>query len=152
MKTAALENPNLAPSRNHVVADLAQLVKARLTLLVLLTTSVIRPSATPANARSTPPWRATAASNEACRSADPAGARRHRCARAGGGGRRRGSEAAQRRRFGLPDDPLVGGHDGVALGQADAHGERRGRVGPRSHLPIVRRRGEGVTDTGQLPG
>ena len=40
MKTAALENPNLAPSRNHVVADLAQLVKARLTLLVLLTTSV----------------------------------------------------------------------------------------------------------------
>src|SRR6266566_5472853 len=40
MKTAALENPNLAPSRNHVVADLAELVKARLTLLVLLTTSV----------------------------------------------------------------------------------------------------------------
>src|SRR6266516_7329278 len=40
MKTVALENPNLAPSRNHVVADLAQLVKARLTLLVLLTTAV----------------------------------------------------------------------------------------------------------------
>jgi heme o synthase len=40
MKTAALENPNLAPSRNHAVADLAELVKARLTLLVLLTTAV----------------------------------------------------------------------------------------------------------------
>jgi len=40
MKTAALENPNLAPSRNHVVADLAELVKARLTLLVLVTTAV----------------------------------------------------------------------------------------------------------------
>jgi protoheme IX farnesyltransferase len=40
MKTAALENANLAPSRNHVVADLAELVKARLTLLVLLTTAV----------------------------------------------------------------------------------------------------------------
>ena len=40
MKTAALENPNLAPSRNHVVADLAELVKARLTLLVLLPASV----------------------------------------------------------------------------------------------------------------
>jgi heme o synthase len=40
MKTAALENANLAPSRNHVVADLAELVKARLTLLVLVTTAV----------------------------------------------------------------------------------------------------------------
>src|SRR5438552_4119450 len=37
MKTAALENVNLAPSRNRVVAEL---VKARLTLLVLLTTAV----------------------------------------------------------------------------------------------------------------
>jgi len=40
MKTAALENANLVPSRNRVVADLAELVKARLTLLVLLTTAV----------------------------------------------------------------------------------------------------------------
>jgi protoheme IX farnesyltransferase len=40
MKTAALENPNLAPSRNRVVADLAELVKARLTLLVLVTAAV----------------------------------------------------------------------------------------------------------------
>src|SRR4029077_21069913 len=40
MKTAALENSNLAPSRHGVVADLAELVKARLTLLVLLTTAV----------------------------------------------------------------------------------------------------------------
>jgi heme o synthase len=40
MKTAALENANLASSRNHVVADLAELLKARLTLLVLLTTAV----------------------------------------------------------------------------------------------------------------
>jgi len=40
VKTAALENVNLAPSRNRVVADLAELVKARLTLLVLLTTAV----------------------------------------------------------------------------------------------------------------
>jgi protoheme IX farnesyltransferase len=40
MKTAALENANLAPSRHRVVADLAELVKARLTLLVLLTTAV----------------------------------------------------------------------------------------------------------------
>jgi heme o synthase len=39
MKTAALENANLTPSRNRVVADLAELVKARLTLLVLLTTA-----------------------------------------------------------------------------------------------------------------
>ena len=40
MKIAALENSNLAPSRNRVVADLAELVKARLTLLVLVTTAV----------------------------------------------------------------------------------------------------------------
>jgi protoheme IX farnesyltransferase len=40
MKTAALENSNLAPSRHGVIADLAELVKARLTLLVLLTTAV----------------------------------------------------------------------------------------------------------------
>jgi protoheme IX farnesyltransferase len=40
MKTAAIENPNLVPSRGRVVADLAELVKARLTLLVLLTTAV----------------------------------------------------------------------------------------------------------------
>src|SRR6058998_248546 len=40
MKTAAIENPNLAASRNRLVSDLAELVKARLTLLVLLTTAV----------------------------------------------------------------------------------------------------------------
>jgi protoheme IX farnesyltransferase len=40
MKTAAIQNPNLVPSRGRVVADLAELVKARLTLLVLLTTAV----------------------------------------------------------------------------------------------------------------
>jgi protoheme IX farnesyltransferase len=40
MKTAALENANLAASHNRLVADLAELVKARLTLLVLLTTAV----------------------------------------------------------------------------------------------------------------
>src|SRR5437773_9545571 len=40
MKTAALGNPNLAPSPNRFLADLAVLVKARLTLLVLLTTAV----------------------------------------------------------------------------------------------------------------
>jgi protoheme IX farnesyltransferase len=40
MKTAALEDPNLAVSRNRVFGDLAELVKARLTLLVLLTTAV----------------------------------------------------------------------------------------------------------------
>src|SRR5205823_5449320 len=40
MKTAALGNPNLAPSRNRFIADLAELVKARLTLLVLVTTAV----------------------------------------------------------------------------------------------------------------
>jgi protoheme IX farnesyltransferase len=40
MRTAALEDPNLAVSRNRVIGDLAELVKARLTLLVLLTTAV----------------------------------------------------------------------------------------------------------------
>ena len=40
MKTAALEDANLAPPRNRVLADLAELVKARLTLLVLVTTAV----------------------------------------------------------------------------------------------------------------
>jgi heme o synthase len=40
MKTATVDNPALAPSRNRVVGDLAELVKARLTLLVLLTTAV----------------------------------------------------------------------------------------------------------------
>lgn len=40
MKTAAIENANVAPPRSRVVADLAELVKARLTLLVLLTTAV----------------------------------------------------------------------------------------------------------------
>ena len=40
MKTAALEDPNLAVSRNRVIGDLAELVKARLTLLVLVTTVV----------------------------------------------------------------------------------------------------------------
>ena len=39
MKTAALENANLASSRIRV-GDFAELVKARLTLLVLLTTAV----------------------------------------------------------------------------------------------------------------
>ncbi len=40
MKTAALENTSLAVSRSRVIGDLAELVKARLTLLVLLTTAV----------------------------------------------------------------------------------------------------------------
>src|SRR3989475_4805010 len=40
MKTAAIENANAVPLRNRVVADLAELVKARVTLLVLLTTAV----------------------------------------------------------------------------------------------------------------
>jgi protoheme IX farnesyltransferase len=40
MKTTAIENANVALPRNRVVADLAELVKARLTLLVLLTTAV----------------------------------------------------------------------------------------------------------------
>src|SRR5881227_149140 len=40
MKTGAIENANAVPLRNRVVSDLAELVKARLTLLVLLTTAV----------------------------------------------------------------------------------------------------------------
>jgi protoheme IX farnesyltransferase len=40
MKTAAIDNPTLASSRHSFVGDLAELVKARLTLLVLLTTGV----------------------------------------------------------------------------------------------------------------
>ena len=40
MKTAAIDNPTLASSRHSFVTDLAELVKARLTLLVLLTTAV----------------------------------------------------------------------------------------------------------------
>jgi protoheme IX farnesyltransferase len=40
MKAAALEHSTLPPSRQGLVADLAELVKARLTLLVLLTTAV----------------------------------------------------------------------------------------------------------------
>src|SRR6266540_748447 len=40
MKTAMVDNPTLASSRPSFVSDLAELVKARLTLLVLLTTAV----------------------------------------------------------------------------------------------------------------
>lgn len=40
MKTAIIDNPALASSRHSFVSDLAELVKARLTLLVLLTTAV----------------------------------------------------------------------------------------------------------------
>jgi len=40
MKTAAIESPTVAPPRHGFVSDLAELVKARLTLLVLLTTAV----------------------------------------------------------------------------------------------------------------
>jgi len=40
MKTATAENATLEPSRHRLIADLAELVKARLTLLVLLTTAV----------------------------------------------------------------------------------------------------------------
>src|SRR5215469_899945 len=40
MKTAAVENPSVAAPRPSFVSDLAELVKARLTLLVLLTTAV----------------------------------------------------------------------------------------------------------------
>ncbi len=40
MKTAAIEPTDLTPSRNRLAADLVELVKARLTLLVLLTTAV----------------------------------------------------------------------------------------------------------------
>ena len=40
MKTAAVENPSVAAPRPGFVSDLAELVKARLTMLVLLTTAV----------------------------------------------------------------------------------------------------------------
>ena len=40
MKTAAVENPSVAVPRPGLVSDLAELVKARLTMLVLLTTAV----------------------------------------------------------------------------------------------------------------
>jgi heme O synthase-like polyprenyltransferase len=40
MKTTVIESANLAPPRNRFAADLAELVKARLTLLVVLTTAV----------------------------------------------------------------------------------------------------------------
>ena len=40
MKTAAVETPSVAAPRHGFVSDLAELVKARLTLLVLLTTAV----------------------------------------------------------------------------------------------------------------
>ena len=40
MKTAAIENSTIASSRHSFISDLAELVKARLTLLVLLTTAV----------------------------------------------------------------------------------------------------------------
>lgn len=40
MKTAAIENTTLVPARGRFVTDFAELVKARLTLLVLLTTAV----------------------------------------------------------------------------------------------------------------
>jgi protoheme IX farnesyltransferase len=40
MKTAAIENPELVPTRSRLVSDIFDLVKARLTLLVLLTTAV----------------------------------------------------------------------------------------------------------------
>jgi heme o synthase len=40
MKTATIDNPALASSRLSFVSDLAELVKARLTLLVLVTTAV----------------------------------------------------------------------------------------------------------------
>src|SRR6516225_9431277 len=40
MKTAAIGNSTIASSRHSFISDLAELVKARLTLLVLLTTAV----------------------------------------------------------------------------------------------------------------
>src|SRR5436190_22163515 len=40
MKTATVETPSLAGTRHSFVSDLAELVKARLTLLVLVTTAV----------------------------------------------------------------------------------------------------------------
>jgi protoheme IX farnesyltransferase len=40
MKTAIIDNPTVAPPRANFLSDLAELIKARLTLLVLLTTAV----------------------------------------------------------------------------------------------------------------
>ena len=40
MKTAIVDSPTVASSRPSFVSDLVELVKARLTLLVLLTTAV----------------------------------------------------------------------------------------------------------------
>src|SRR5438876_10336171 len=40
MKTAIVDNPTVASSRPNFLSDLAELVKARLTLLVLVTTAV----------------------------------------------------------------------------------------------------------------
>src|SRR5215813_15097664 len=40
MKAATAESPTIAASRHGLISDLAELVKARLTLLVLLTTAV----------------------------------------------------------------------------------------------------------------
>ena len=40
MKTATIDNPTLVSSRHGFISDLAELVKARLTLLVLVTTAV----------------------------------------------------------------------------------------------------------------
>src|SRR5882672_7999453 len=40
MKTAIVDNPTVVPSRPNFVSDLAELFKARLTLLVLVTTAV----------------------------------------------------------------------------------------------------------------
>jgi protoheme IX farnesyltransferase len=40
MKTTAIENPEIVPTRSRLVGDFFELVKARLTLLVLLTTAV----------------------------------------------------------------------------------------------------------------
>src|SRR4029453_14345174 len=40
MKAVAVESPSIAAARHSLVSDLAELVKARLTLLVLLTTAV----------------------------------------------------------------------------------------------------------------
>src|SRR5204863_7535488 len=40
MKTATIENATIAAPRHSFVSDIAELIKARLTLLVLLTTAV----------------------------------------------------------------------------------------------------------------
>src|SRR5438034_9083971 len=40
LKAAIVDNPSVGSSRPHFASDLAELVKARLTLLVLLTTAV----------------------------------------------------------------------------------------------------------------